>query len=309
MSKKYYDPLDDLLDRPIAFNPAFKRMTGSTNAAIMLSQEFYWTKRTSNPDGWFYKTMKEWSEETGLTDDELLGARKILKDLGIHEEKLKGVPATVHYRLIKEKVYELLGFQIPEKQESSLGDLHKIPEKQESENTVNFNKESENTTKITRRKKPQSERLQEAKKRIEEQRTKRGDLFDFIAEEGSKIQMIDDMRQRVEAATGLRLIREWDKKNGDWNGYEKTLIKREVETGQTIEKFMEWFNSDEFRKTSQRIWLKPDKIELWWDEAMEWHENGKESQDRPEYKRYVPQEGNYVPKPNTPRPAALRRKD
>lgn len=153
--------------------------------------------------------------------------------------------------------------------------------------------------------------IEEAKQRKAEQRAKRGDIFDLFADQGSNIQMIDDMRKRVDAATGLRLTREWDKKKGDWIGYEKTLIKREVETGQTIEMFMEWYNSNDFRRDNQRIWLKPDKIELLWGEAMTWHENGKESQeeDRPEYKRFVPEEGNYVPKPNTPLPAALRRKD
>lgn len=32
-TRRFYDPLDDLLDRPIAFNPAFKKITGSTVAA------------------------------------------------------------------------------------------------------------------------------------------------------------------------------------------------------------------------------------------------------------------------------------
>ena len=90
--------------------------------------------------------------------------------------------------------------------------------------------------------------------------------------------MLNDMRVRVEAATGLGLSREWDKPRSTWNGYEKVLIKREVETGQTIEGFMEWYNADEFRKKGD-IWLTSDKIEKWWGKA---YPNGHTPQDDPE---------------------------
>ena len=146
-----------------------------------------------------------------------------------------------------------------------------------------------------------------AKERKAKQQAKRKDPLDYYIDHAPEITLITEMRKRVEDATGLRLSREWDKVHGDWNGYDKTLIKREVETGQTIEKFAEWFDSDEFRKNNQRIWLKPDKIELWWDEAMKW--NGNSEEDRPEYKKFIPEEGNYVQKPDMPLPSVLRRKD
>ena len=92
----YKDPLDDILDRPISFNPAFKKITGSTVAALMLSQAWYWSKRTSDESGWFYKTIAEWEEETGLTRTEQETARKHLKN--ILEVELRGVPATLYYR-------------------------------------------------------------------------------------------------------------------------------------------------------------------------------------------------------------------
>lgn len=147
--KKYYDALDDILDRPIAFNPSFKRITGSTNAALLLSQAFYWSKRTNDPEGWFYKTRIEWMEETGLTEDELDGAREKCKKSGVIEEKLRGVPATLYYRVVKPKVYELLGVQIPTFPESGIVGNRQIPEKQESGKAGNFNKKSESTTGIT----------------------------------------------------------------------------------------------------------------------------------------------------------------
>jgi hypothetical protein len=149
MSKKYYDALDNILDRPIAFNPSFKKITGSTNAALLLSQAFYWSKRTADKDGWFYKTREDWMDETGLTLEELDGARAKCKASGVMEEKLKGVPATVHYRVNKPKVYELLGVQIGGIPQSSFSDLPQIGGKPESGSYPIFNKESETTTEIT----------------------------------------------------------------------------------------------------------------------------------------------------------------
>jgi DnaD/phage-associated family protein len=149
MRKKHFDALDNILDRPIAFNPSFKKITGSTNAALLLSQAFYWTKRTNDKEGWFYKTREEWVEETGLTLEELDGARAKCKASGVMEEKLKGVPATVHYRVNKPKVYELLGFQFGEFPQSGLSDLPQIGGKPESGSDPNFNKVTESTSGIT----------------------------------------------------------------------------------------------------------------------------------------------------------------
>ena len=95
----------DALDRPIAFHRVFKTLTKSTNAALMLSQGVYWEKRTTDPDGWFWKTQDEWEDETGLTRYEQEGAREVLgaiKDKDgnkIFEEKLAGLPARMHFRV------------------------------------------------------------------------------------------------------------------------------------------------------------------------------------------------------------------
>jgi len=36
---------------------------GDHNAALLMNQVLYWTDRTSDPDGWFYKTYHDWEEE------------------------------------------------------------------------------------------------------------------------------------------------------------------------------------------------------------------------------------------------------
>jgi len=101
-------PLLQLLDRPIAFHRCFVTLTGSVTAALMLSQAIYWQQRTKDPDGWWYKTRDDWAEETGLSRYEQEGARKKLRKLGVVQEHLRGVPATIWYRVNEERLLEEL---------------------------------------------------------------------------------------------------------------------------------------------------------------------------------------------------------
>ena len=88
------------LDRPVAYHRVFRRVSGSTVAAVFLSQLWYWT-RTLPPerDGWLYKTQSEMEEETGLSRREQETARKHLKEQGLVEEQRKGNPAKLWYRI------------------------------------------------------------------------------------------------------------------------------------------------------------------------------------------------------------------
>lgn len=88
-----------LTSRPIAFYPDFSAVGGSTNAGVLLSQLFYWKDKESDPDGWIYKTQKDWLNEISLTRAEQETARKKLRDAGILQEKLKGNPAKLYYRI------------------------------------------------------------------------------------------------------------------------------------------------------------------------------------------------------------------
>jgi hypothetical protein len=99
-------PLLQLLDRPIAFHRRFVTLTGSITAALMLSQALYWQRRCKDPEGWWYKTRDDWAEETGLGRYEQEGARKQLRKLGVMQEHLRGVPATIWYRVNEERLLE-----------------------------------------------------------------------------------------------------------------------------------------------------------------------------------------------------------
>ncbi len=89
----------DLLDRPIAFQRCFVTITGSINAALLLSQAIYWSKRTKNDDGWFWKTQEEWLDETGMTRYEQERARDKLRCTSFWKEEKRGIPAKLFFRI------------------------------------------------------------------------------------------------------------------------------------------------------------------------------------------------------------------
>jgi hypothetical protein len=98
----------NVLDRPIAFNRAFVDLGVGITGALMLSQCVYWSTRTKNPDGWFYKTQSEWEEETGMNRREQERARKALKSIGVLEEKRRGVPARMYFRVNEDALEKAL---------------------------------------------------------------------------------------------------------------------------------------------------------------------------------------------------------
>ncbi|QKN82216.1 primosomal protein I [Scandinavium goeteborgense] len=105
--------LIQLLDRPIAYQPAFAqirvgKVKAGPAAAVLLSQFVYWHNRMDGD--WMYKTRENIRKETGLSRDEQETSRKRLVALGVLEEQLRGVPATVHYRINSERLEELLLF-------------------------------------------------------------------------------------------------------------------------------------------------------------------------------------------------------
>ncbi|WP_313353656.1 conserved phage C-terminal domain-containing protein [Kosakonia cowanii] len=100
-----------LLDRPVAYQPAFAmlragKVKAGPVAAVFLSQLVYWHNRMDG--AWIYKTQADITTETSLTRDEQETARKRLIAIGVLEEQLRGVPATMHYRVNSERLEALL---------------------------------------------------------------------------------------------------------------------------------------------------------------------------------------------------------
>lgn len=101
--------LTSLLTRPIAFHRIFATIGGGACCGLFLSQAFYWTSRTKDPDGWFYKSQVEWEEETALTRYEQENVRRELKSRGLIEEKKEGIPCRLFYRINKDSLLQALG--------------------------------------------------------------------------------------------------------------------------------------------------------------------------------------------------------
>ena len=104
----------------VAYRPVFAHVFGGATPALLLSQFWFWTNTPTvkGRDGWFYKTQREITQETGLTRRETDTARRKLVALGVLSENLRGVPATQHYHLHKERLYQLLWEHL-EKQKAS----------------------------------------------------------------------------------------------------------------------------------------------------------------------------------------------
>lgn len=90
----------------------FIHFTGDANSAMLLTQIFYWSDRTKDPDGWFYKSYEQWFEEIALTKYFARKAITTLKTMEIIETTVKKIhngDTYLHFRLIKDKFIQLFG--------------------------------------------------------------------------------------------------------------------------------------------------------------------------------------------------------
>jgi|GEM_PF-2793675 len=101
--------IKSLLDRPIAFHPALARAVGSVNAGVLLSQMVYWSKRTDDADGWFWKELGEWQDETCLTERELRSARRQVEASGVVSSRYDRSRHRLSWRVDLDRLVGLLG--------------------------------------------------------------------------------------------------------------------------------------------------------------------------------------------------------
>jgi DNA-binding transcriptional ArsR family regulator len=100
----------DLLDMPISFHRCFIAITGRLTAALLLSHLWWVSEEASaaEHEGWIVRSIEAIREETGLSRDELAGARRVLRDHGILTERRQGIPPTVAFRVNQARVAQLL---------------------------------------------------------------------------------------------------------------------------------------------------------------------------------------------------------
>ena len=84
----------------ISFPALYVEIVKDLNTALILNQVVFWSDRTKRKDGFFYKSYKEWGEETFLSQYQVKRSIKKLEELSLVETKLKkanGAP-TIHYK-------------------------------------------------------------------------------------------------------------------------------------------------------------------------------------------------------------------
>lgn len=84
--------------RPIAYNPDLTRLSGSTDAGLLMSQLLYWYGKGMDKVS-FYKTREELEIETGLTRSQQATAIKKWEKLGLLRVRLKGIPPRRHFMI------------------------------------------------------------------------------------------------------------------------------------------------------------------------------------------------------------------
>lgn len=139
-------------EKPIAFNKHYVFLGCGINGAVMLSQLVYWADKSKDPNGWIYKTGKEWTEETGLTRREQDTARKNLRELGFIDEHKHGVPCKVHFKVNQNALYSALISHAQKRQtdvQISQTECTETPNLIGGKRQTNTENTSENTSDIT----------------------------------------------------------------------------------------------------------------------------------------------------------------
>ena len=91
--------------------------------ADLISKENYFIINGTIKDGWFYNTSKNIERDTTLTNYQQKKAIKKLEDIGFIETSLKGMPATLHFKIIENKILTYLNTSF---KETSKQDLKKL---------------------------------------------------------------------------------------------------------------------------------------------------------------------------------------
>ena len=104
--------------RVVAFYPDLARAVGSVKAGLLLSQLLYWSRGTE----WICKTQEEIQERTSLSRQEQETARALLKELGILEEKYRGMPRRLYFRINTDRLLQVLEKELQGRQGSPNGE-------------------------------------------------------------------------------------------------------------------------------------------------------------------------------------------
>ncbi|MEI9966405.1 MAG: hypothetical protein WDN67_01970 [Candidatus Moraniibacteriota bacterium] len=98
--------MENLGVRPVGYNVVLARLSGKATHALFMSQLLYWHGKGRDKE-WFYKTQKDFEEETGLNRSEQDRAIEFWKGLGVLKVKRKGIPQKRHFQVDVRKLTAL----------------------------------------------------------------------------------------------------------------------------------------------------------------------------------------------------------
>ncbi|MFZ3032235.1 MAG: hypothetical protein WA082_04320 [Candidatus Moraniibacteriota bacterium] len=123
--------LKAMFQRVVAYTPVIAKATGSVKLTVLWNQIYYWCDKTTDPEGWVYKSQEDLFDETGLTRKAVDTARALGKKLGIMETMVKGTPPTVHYRVDIDRMVELIAAYLKKHPEKKQKAFKIVPESKE----------------------------------------------------------------------------------------------------------------------------------------------------------------------------------
>lgn len=103
----------------------------SLEGALLLNQIIFWSDKSRNPDGWFYKSFPEWWREIHLSEYHVKKWTEVFVEAGFLQTDVRLVhnAPTTHYRINLDKFYEWLLREIRQKPYF----LEQFPELQEAQ--------------------------------------------------------------------------------------------------------------------------------------------------------------------------------
>ena len=82
--------------------------------ADLISKENYFIENQTIKDGWFFNTSKNIERDTTLTNYQQKKSIKKLEEIGFIQTELKGMPATLHFKILENKILTYLNTSFKE---------------------------------------------------------------------------------------------------------------------------------------------------------------------------------------------------
>lgn len=118
----------------ISYSPALSHVVGSVNAALLIGYLLFWQGQGHRSDGYIYKTAEDMHRETGLTENQQRTAINLCKKEGFLSVRLKGIPATRHFKIDVDKLMNLISSS-PKTTELLIGKSRDLATKNQPSNT------------------------------------------------------------------------------------------------------------------------------------------------------------------------------